>query len=67
MGYFTDVWGSATDDVFVCGTNGLVKHFDGSSWTGLTTPTTEVLLGIWGTSYRDVYVVGYDGLLMHME
>lgn len=43
----------------------LARTTDGNSWTKLTSPTTNVLIGVWGSSATDVYVVGTAGTVLH--
>ena len=46
----TSMWGTSSDDIFVVGTNGKIWHYDGSSWSEMTSGTTVWLRGVWGTS-----------------
>lgn len=48
-----DVWGSGSDDVFVSGFQGHILHYDGISWSGMTSGVTNHLNGIWGSSSDD--------------
>jgi hypothetical protein len=54
------VWGSAADDVFVCGEGGLVIHWDGSAWTSQPTglAPSVTLFTVAGRARDDVYAVG---------
>ncbi|NJO15313.1 MAG: choice-of-anchor D domain-containing protein [Thioploca sp.] len=65
---FNAVWGSAANDVFAVGREGLIFHYDGSQWREMDTGmiNSEVfyhLRDIWGTSSTDVFAVGYDTIL----
>jgi hypothetical protein len=40
-GWFTDVWGSSSTDIYVTGYNGVLYHFDGNNWTRQTVPVPE--------------------------
>lgn len=42
------VWGSAANDVWACGQAGLLLHYDGQSWTAVTSGTFESLFTIHG-------------------
>jgi hypothetical protein len=69
---FNAVWGSAANDVFAVGQEGLIFHYDGSQWREMDTGMTnsEVfyhLRGIWGTSSTDVFVVGSYGTILHYD
>jgi photosystem II stability/assembly factor-like uncharacterized protein len=48
---------SATD-AWVVGENGTAGHFDGTTLTLETTPTTLTLYGVWGASTDDLWAVG---------
>jgi hypothetical protein len=63
-GAFFKVWGSAADDVFICGEGGLVLHYDGKSWSSQPTglPQSTTLFTIAGRAHNDVYAVGGLGL-----
>jgi hypothetical protein len=45
---------------------GVVLHFDGTSWSPMPVPPTGPLLDVWGTSSTDVYAVGV-GTLLHFD
>ena len=58
------LWASGPDDVFlICGSNGLVLHYDGLSVTsfGDVTGATAFVNDGWGTSGSNVYVVANNG------
>lgn len=56
-------WGHSfgPTNVTAVGFGGTVVHYDGSSWTVQTTPTTEDLWGVWGASPSDLWAVGGRG------
>jgi hypothetical protein len=52
------IWGSAANDVWAVGENGII-HYDGSAWS--TSPSNDIYMlstAVWGSSAKDVYVVG---------
>ena len=50
------VWGTAPDDIFAVGRQGVVLHFDGETWTQMASSgTSEYLQDVWGSSSNDVY------------
>lgn len=55
----TAVWGTAADNVWAAGVDGVILHFDGDSWTPQSSGTTENLQAIWGLSANDVWAVGH--------
>jgi hypothetical protein len=54
----TSVWGSSASDVFAVGSYGTILHYDGSSWSAMSSGTTDLLSGVWGSSPTDVFAVG---------
>jgi hypothetical protein len=60
-----DVSGSSERDVWAVGQNGMILHFDGSSWQKVSSGTTENLPGVWSNSTTDAWIVGPGGLILH--
>jgi hypothetical protein len=42
------VWGNAADDIFACGSGGVLLHYDGAEWTAVPTGTVATLLTVHG-------------------
>ena len=61
------MWGSAGSDVFAVGDDGTILHYDGSSWSGMSSGTSEGLKGVWGSQGSDVFAVGMDGTILHYD
>ena len=59
------VWGTAANDVWVCGQAGLILHYDGASWSLMDSGTTVALYSVWGTGTGAVYAGG--GVLLRYE
>ncbi len=63
------VWGSGHDDVWVAGTLGRLRHWDGTDWHVAATALDDVMPvvnkfnAIWGSGKDDVWVVG-DGIAL---
>lgn len=55
------VYGFGPNDLYFVGNEGLVLHYDGSTFTQQTTPTDQNLWGVWGSGPNDVYAVGGNG------
>lgn len=65
-------WGTSSSDMFFVGIQGNISHFDGSTFTKMTSPTTKNLYDIWGTSHNDVWAAGYnsstdESVLLHYD
>ena len=72
----TDVWGTASDDVFAVGRSGIILHYDrdgdndGSSdniWEEMDSPTGADLTALWGSGPDDVYAVGYGPTILRYD
>jgi hypothetical protein len=61
------VWGSSPSDVFAVGDAGTILHYNGTSWSIMTSGTTCSLSDIWGSSSTDVFAVGHDGTILHYD
>jgi len=61
------VWGTSSSDVFTVGTYGTIIHYNGKSWSKMTSGTTDDLFGIWGSSPSDVYACGTNGIILHYD
>jgi internalin A len=61
------VWGSSASDVFMVGDSGTIAHFDGTSWSTMTSGTTQTLYGVWGSAANNVFAVGASGTIRHFD
>ncbi len=69
MRAFLAYWGTAADDAWGVGENGLVSHWDGMKWTQAVlrvtgSPVGRDIRAIWGSSNDDIWVVG-DEIALH--
>ena len=55
-----DGWSPDGQNFFFAGDGGTILHYDGSTFTVMSTPTDFSLQGIHGTSMTDVWAVGGD-------
>ena len=51
--------------VYVVGQNGTILYYDDTSWTSITSNSTEWLFGVHGSA-TDAYAVGDNGTILHM-
>ena len=61
------IWGTSDTNVFAVGYDGTILHYDGTSWSSMTSCTSNILKSIWGSSATDVFAVGYIGTIMHYD
>ncbi|MGH7620068.1 MAG: hypothetical protein ACREPM_22870 [Gemmatimonadaceae bacterium] len=66
QGPFYAIWGTSATNAFAVGANGHIVHFDGSSWSAMTSPTTGRLGAVGGTGPNDVWAVG-DTAALHYD
>lgn len=77
-----DIWGSSATDIYAVGCydsswderfdrclggNGVILHYDGSSWGKTDIGGTEGLNGVWGSSASEVFAVGSGGTILHYD
>lgn len=56
--------GSSEQDVYTCGMNGRMYHFDGMQWSQIALPTDEHLNCVRSVSVDEVWVCGANGTLL---
>src|SRR5262249_42481479 len=66
------VFGFGSDDVWAVGDESTVLHWDGTTWSKLSTPFDDAaekprLHAVWGSSPQDVWIVGENTLLHFQE
>ena len=61
------VWGSSATDVFAVGDIGTILHYDGNTWSGQASGSTNWLYGVWGSSATDVLAVGEGETILHFD
>lgn len=63
-----DIWGSAANDVWAAGLNGLMWHWNGATWQrDQTAGVMRNLRRIWGSGPDDVWMVGESGTAIHWD
>ncbi|MGB7212967.1 MAG: hypothetical protein WBC97_10110 [Gemmatimonadales bacterium] len=61
------LWVNGPDDIFVSGTGGAMRHWDGTQWVAQSTPDVSNGESIWGTSGTNVYLAGYSFAVEHYD
>jgi len=61
------VWGTGPNNVYAVGEYGKIRHYDGSSWSWVSSGTTDVLRAVWGSGPNDVFAVGDHGTILHYD
>ncbi len=64
---FNGIWGSSPTNVFAVGYSGKIVHFDGNSWSEMSSGTSNTLKDIWGSSENDLFAVGSNGTILHYD
>jgi hypothetical protein len=72
LNHFHDVWASARNDVFVVGDGlssqpGVILHFDGTSWSAMSHPSSGDIRGVYGLTSTNVYAVTTYGEVLHYD
>ena len=61
------IWGTSATNIFTVGFDGTILHYDGTSWSSMTSVTTAHLYSIWGSSANDIFAVGDGGTVLHYD
>lgn len=61
--HVASVWGTAGDDVYAVGAAGTIMHYDGLTWSQMTSPTQSALEAVQGTA-TNVFAVGAAGTIL---
>ena len=59
------LWGSAPDDVYGVGGNGIILHYDGNALTPMASGTSLNLRGVWGASKSAIFAAGGNAVLRY--
>jgi hypothetical protein len=65
--HYADVWGAADDAIWVVGSGGAVRFFDGERWTERDTGAAGDLSAIDGSAADDVWAVGDGGAIWRRD
>jgi hypothetical protein len=60
------VWGASASDVWIGGSAGGIAHWDGQSWS-LVTTAPHAVAALWGTGSGNVWAVGDAGMILHYD
>lgn len=61
------MWGSGFDDIWIVGQEGLIVHWDGSTWTPVASGTGASLRRVFGTGPKHAVAVGTGGTILHWD
>ena len=64
---FSDIHGTAADNVFSVGQDGLIAHYDGLTFTEMESGTSVGLQGVWVTSTTEAFAVGEQGKILRYD
>jgi len=56
--------GFGPDDMYICGSDGIIYKFNGNVVTEMPTRTQDFFLDVWGPSKEMVFAVGDLGMIM---
>ncbi|HUU03386.1 MAG TPA: hypothetical protein VM425_18270 [Myxococcota bacterium] len=62
-----DISGSAQDNIWVVGEDGVILKWNGSSWNAVASNTTKILNGVWTLSGQDAWAVGDLGEIVRYQ
>ena len=65
VSWLNAIWGVSDQDIWVCGPEGTVMHYNGVEWLLVSIPVSVTMRAIWGSSANDVYLVGSDSTILH--
>jgi hypothetical protein len=60
------VWGTSATNIYAVGAAGRILHFDGTSWSSMSSPTGARLSRVSGSSAKDVWAAG-DTVVLHFD
>lgn len=63
--HYNAVWGSAKDNVWIVGDEGMALHYDGRQWQALPTGTNDRLLAVWSPGASEAWVAGENRKVWH--
>jgi photosystem II stability/assembly factor-like uncharacterized protein len=58
------IWGTHDANIYVTGDNGIILHYDGNTFSRVSTPTDRNLLAIWGTDTGFIVAGGVGNTLI---
>jgi len=60
------VWGTSATNVYAVGAGGKILHFNGASWSAMSSPTRARLSRVTGSGSNDVWAAG-DTVVLHFD
>ena len=62
-----DIWGAGSSDFFAVGSGGMIRKWNGTSWTDQTSGITDQIEGVWGWAANDVVAVSQAGHVLRYD
>jgi hypothetical protein len=59
------VWVTSATNGWAVGKNGTICHWDGTSWSAVSSGAGSDLRGIWGPNAGEIWAVGVGGMILH--
>lgn len=59
------IWGASASNLFAVGSNGIILHYDGGTWSETNFGVRYNLNGTWGSSGNYVFAVGSPAAILH--
>lgn len=63
-GTLRGIWGTNPVNVWAVGYSGLIRKYDGNTWTTQTSGTPQDLFGVWGVDANNIWAVGAAGTIL---
>lgn len=66
-GTLRGIWGTDPFNVWAVGHSGLIRKFDGNTWTTQASGTPQNLFGVWGADANNIWAVGAAGTILKYD
>jgi hypothetical protein len=62
---YNDIYAADNNNIFAVGDIGLISHYNGTTWSVMTSPVNDNLNAVWGRSKSDVFAAGDNATILH--